>query len=110
MTVQNLQNDDGKHIINHTNKRNFKMHYFTPTNTENYPLVIQKNCPLSNELYTKIMSMTNDYDIAYNTQWIYLADCVSRGTITPIEAYDCISLGYVPEHLTIRPSLYITKF
>lgn len=40
------------------------------------------------------------------TQWIHLSDAVESGTISPMEAYDTISLGYVMENLKIRDSRY----
>jgi hypothetical protein len=40
------------------------------------------------------------------TPWIHLCDAVSRGTISPLEAYDTIELGYLPENLKIRESYY----
>lgn len=82
--------------------------YFTPTNSKKIPPVIQgADCPLSDELYMKLMDMHKQtYD---PTQWIYIADCVSRGTMSPMEAYDCIKLGYLAEHLSMRESLYINK-
>lgn len=41
------------------------------------------------------------------TQWIHLCDCVQRGTVSPMEAYDAFELGYVPETLRTRASSYI---
>lgn len=38
--------------------------------------------------------------------WIHLYDAVARGTISPMEAYDAIALGYLPETLTVRASRY----
>jgi hypothetical protein len=40
------------------------------------------------------------------TDWIHLADAVERGTISPLEAYDTIRLGYVAMHLRTRESRY----
>lgn len=42
----------------------------------------------------------------YSTPWIHLQDAVSRGTITPLEAIDALTLGYLPEHLKVRASMY----
>jgi ArsR family metal-binding transcriptional regulator len=39
-------------------------------------------------------------------QWQHLSDAVEKGTISPMEAYEAISLGYVPENLKIRKSRY----
>jgi hypothetical protein len=80
------------------------MSYYIPKEDGNYPPVNSKF--LSDELYDKILEMQNRELGAWSTQWIYLADCVSRGTISPSEAYDTLNLGYVPEHLTCRESLY----
>lgn len=41
------------------------------------------------------------------TQWIHLSDAVERGTISPMEAYDALDIGYVPENLKIRQSRYV---
>lgn len=41
-----------------------------------------------------------------STVWIHLADGVSRGYITPMEAWDTLSLGYVVEYLLVRESAY----
>jgi len=40
------------------------------------------------------------------TQWLHLTDAVESRTISPMEAYDTIKLGYVMEHLTVRQSRY----
>ena len=40
------------------------------------------------------------------TSWIHLIDAVSRGYATPLDAWDAVALGYVPEHLLIRESAY----
>lgn len=43
----------------------------------------------------------------YNaTQWIHLADAVELGTISPLEAYDTLKLGYISEILKVRKSKY----
>ena len=41
-----------------------------------------------------------------STEWIHLQDALQRGTVTPMECYDAISLGYCPEHLKVRDSAY----
>lgn len=41
-----------------------------------------------------------------STVWIHLQDAVNRGSINPLEAYEALSLGYVPEHLKVRESRY----
>lgn len=38
--------------------------------------------------------------------WIHLSDAVERGSISPMEAYDAVELGYLPEVLTVRESRY----
>ena len=40
------------------------------------------------------------------TQWIHLADAVSRGTISVLNAMDCFELGYVMDCLKLRDSKY----
>jgi hypothetical protein len=40
------------------------------------------------------------------TQWIHLQDALDKGSISKMECYDAIALGYCPEHLTIRDSRY----
>jgi hypothetical protein len=45
-----------------------------------------------------------------STPWIHLVDAVSRGTISPLEAYDAIELGYLPENLKVRESYYSHLF
>lgn len=69
---------------------------------------------LSDELYDAIEEMK--YTITANGQkipngpssvvWIHLADSVSRGYISPMEAWGTIRLGYVAEHLIVRESKY----
>ena len=80
------------------------MSYYIPREDGNYPVVKQEL--LSDELYDKILEMQCRQLGAWSTQWIYLADCVSRGTISTLEAYDTLQLGYVPKHLSYRKSLY----
>ena len=41
-----------------------------------------------------------------SVQWTHLQDALCNGTVTPMECYDAIGLGYVPEHLTVRESRY----
>lgn len=45
-------------------------------------------------------------NIAECTQWIHLSDAVEKGTISPMEAYDALAIGYVPENLKVRQSRY----
>ena len=69
--------------------------------------VIKENNPLSDELYDKIMEKAKEKPGLESRQWIHLADAVSRGTITPMEAYDSLALGYVPSFLITRYSVYM---
>lgn len=69
-----------------------------------------KKSPLSDELYMKIEKMKYD-ETGFptgleSTQWIHLQAGVHRGTISPMEAYDALRLGYVPAHLKLRKSGY----
>lgn len=61
---------------------------------------------LSDALYDECMRMAKENMGSSATQWIHLADAVSRGTISPMEAYDAIALGYLPGNLTVRSSYY----
>ncbi len=61
---------------------------------------------LSSELYRKCMAAADRDKGSGATPWIHLADAVSSGTITPMEAYDALRLGYLPATLAIRKSLY----
>ena len=47
------------------------------------------------------------YVPAKQTPWIHLRSAVyDTKTITPMDAYDSVGLGYVPEYLLIRKSKY----
>lgn len=61
---------------------------------------------LSNELYEKCMEMAKKNSGPGATPWIHLADAVSRGTISPLEAHEAIYMGYLPEALKVRDSAY----
>ena len=65
---------------------------------------------VSDELYEKTIGVMNanptEYSLGYKKRMIHLVDSVSRGYSTPLEAYDALTLGYVPEHLLARRSLY----
>jgi len=61
---------------------------------------------LSDELYDKCMEMAKKNSGPGATAWIHLADAVSRGTISPLEAYEAIRVGYLPEVLKVRESMY----
>lgn len=66
---------------------------------------------VSDELYDKSIGKLNknpmDYSYYYKTCIIHLIDSVSRGYITPAEAYDALSVDYFPEYLTVRESAYM---
>ncbi len=65
---------------------------------------------ISDALYDAIERMK--YDERRNptgyesTQWIHLQQAVHTGSISPMEAYDAVRLGYVPERLKARKSRY----
>jgi hypothetical protein len=64
---------------------------------------------LFNDIYDKYMQKAAENPgtgADQATPWIHLADAVSRGTISPLEAFDAIELGYLPENLKVRPSKY----
>ena len=51
-----------------------------------------------------VLATTDTYQ--RKTSWIHLIDAVSRGYVTPLEAWDAVALGYVPERLLTRDSAY----
>lgn len=61
---------------------------------------------ISEELYDAIEEMRYDGEtpIDLSNQWIHLEDAVDKGSISSMEAYNAISLGYVPKHLKVRYS------
>ena len=65
---------------------------------------------VSNELYDKAIGELNRnpllYSYSYKTRIIHLIDSVSRGYITPIEAYDALNADYFPIVLELRQSAY----
>ena len=65
---------------------------------------------VSDELYEKSIGKLNanpeDYSPEYKDCIIHLIDSVSRGYISPFEAYDALEARYFPMHLETRPSLY----
>jgi len=65
---------------------------------------------VSDELYNKTIGEQNSnpegYTLEHKTQVIHMIDAVSRGYISPMEAYDAVTLGYVPAVLLARPSKY----
>ena len=78
--------------------------YYTPSNTS-WKLT-PKTKKISDELFNLITYKQFEKLGGVSTQWIYLLDCLERGSISPMEAYDCLNLGYIPEHLSCRESLY----
>jgi hypothetical protein len=65
---------------------------------------------VSDELYEKSIGMLNrnteNFSLEYKTCIIHMIDSVSRGYITPLEAYDALAADYFPENLKVRPSAY----
>lgn len=62
--------------------------------------------PKHEAVYDKCMELANKNAGSEATQWIHLADAVESGTISPMEAYDAMRLGYVTENLKVRKSRY----
>ena len=46
----------------------------------------------------------------YPLQWNHLQSALQFGTISPMEGYECIELGYVPAYLKVRDSKYSHLF
>jgi len=71
---------------------------------------IKRQGLLSQELYDKIINILNkdiiNMSLQEKSKWLHLMDGVECGTITPMEAYDTIKIGYVAEHLLVRNSNY----
>lgn len=69
-----------------------------------------RNELVSDELYDKSIGELNrnptKYSLYYKTCIIHMIDSVSRGYITPLEAYDALKADYFPECLKIRESKY----
>ena len=65
---------------------------------------------VSDELYEKSIGKINKnpekYSFYYRQCIIHLIDSVSRGYISPLEAYDALAADYFPEILMVRPSSY----
>jgi len=65
---------------------------------------------LSDELYLAIEKMKydkNGYPLGdASIPWMHLQDAVDCGSVSPMEAYDAISFGSVPENLKVRKSRY----
>lgn len=41
-----------------------------------------------------------------SVQWTHLQDALTKNTVSKMECYDAINLGYCPEHLKVRDSSY----
>jgi len=71
------------------------------------PVVIDR---VSDELYEKSIGMLNKnpgkFSLEYKTRIIHMIDSVSRGYITPAEAYDALARPYFPIELELRESAY----
>ena len=65
---------------------------------------------VSDELYAKSIGKLNanpmDYSMSYKYRIIHMIDAVSRGYITPCEAYEALKADYFPIHLETRRSKY----
>lgn len=63
--------------------------------------------PKHEGIYNRCMEFAEKANTVYRkTCWIHLTDAVEKGTISPLEAWDAIKAGFVPEHLKIRQSRY----
>ena len=63
--------------------------------------------PKHEKVYSACMAMAKKHVGPSAVPWIHLADAVERGSVSPMEAYDAIALGYLPEVLTVRESRYV---
>jgi hypothetical protein len=54
----------------------------------------------------KLNANPEKYHHMYKTRIIHMIDSVSRGYITPGEAYDALKADYFPIVLEVRPSAY----
>ena len=76
------------------------------------PAILPKPPPIipervSDELYDKSIGMLKlGSSLAYKTRIIHMVDAVSRGTITPMEAYQALDADYFPIALETRESAY----
>lgn len=58
-------------------------------------------------VYSRCMKLAEAAQYLYQKScWIHLAEAVEIGSISPMEAYDAIGLGYLPEWLKTRNSRY----
>lgn len=75
--------------------------------TETWEEFTRRLAPKHLQVYDACMTMAAKHPGPYTaTPWIHLADAVERGSVSPMEAYDTIRLGYVAEHLLTRYSRY----
>jgi hypothetical protein len=66
-----------------------------------------KEWPKHEGIYSKCMELAEKERSLYSkTCWIHLTAAVEKGTVTPLEAWDAINLGYLPEILKVRQSQY----
>lgn len=72
---------------------------------------MKKKSKCSDELCNKIKDMLNNEIMTMSlhdkTTWLHVLDAVDKGNISPMEVYDALELGYVPEHLLVRESRYL---
>ena len=65
---------------------------------------------VSNELYDKSIGVLNQdplrFSAGYKNRIIHMIDAVSRGYISPAEAYGAIEASYFPAFLEVRNSAY----
>lgn len=65
---------------------------------------------VSDELWDASIGKLNKnpekYSLGYKTRIIHMIDSVSRGYISPMEAYDALKADYFPIVLETRPSVY----
>ena len=66
---------------------------------------------VSDELYDKTIGMLNrdslEFSEGYKNRIIHMIDAVSRGYISPMEAYAAIEAPYFPAFLEVRKSAYV---
>jgi hypothetical protein len=82
-----------------------------PIKIPDYPKVLPFGPQLSENVFWSIydkcmLKASENMGPIGATPWIHLADAVSRGTISPLEAFDALEMGYLPEHLKVRASAY----
>lgn len=62
--------------------------------------------PVHEKIYDGCMEMARNNPGYAARKWIHLSDAVERGSVSPMDAYDALSVGFVPENLKVRDSLY----